>query len=180
MTTTLMTLMLAACAQAATGTLAKESAIWIEGDSTLHPFSSTATAVEFAADVEGTTAKALTLRIPVDGLRSAHKGLDSNLQKALKSKEHPAIEFALTKLAVEKGEATADGELTIAGVKKPVTVKGVLAQRDGRLVVDGRRRLVMSEFGVKPPKMMMGAVKVADPIDVVFHLEIETDKKGER
>lgn len=156
------------------------SALWIEGDSTLHPFASTSTAVGFeltldrgeaespaAAAKSGKPAK-LTVKVPVASLKSSSKSLDKNLRKAMKAEEHPEVLFTLESYKAEGASVQATGTLTIAGVSKPATVKGTLAEKDGKLVLEGDHSLKMSEFGIKPPKMMMGAVKVADEIAVKF------------
>lgn len=169
---------LAASAAPVALTPAAGSAVWIEGDSTLHPWSSTSTKVALEMTLEeGTLAAAkaqkpakLVVKVPVDSLKSEHGGLDKNLQKALNAKEHPEIVFAMDSYKTEGSQVSATGSLTINGTTKPATVAGELSEQDGKLVVQGKHPLVMSEFGVKPPKMMMGAVKVADKVLVEFKL----------
>ena len=176
LTTILMSAALAA--HAGQAKLGPASRVWLEGDSTLHPFASTAAAVEFAltldsakpfaeAAKEGAPAK-LSLKIPVAALKSAHKGLDENLQKALDAKKNPDIVFLASHYAVEGDKISVTGELTVAGTTKERTVVGVLGPKG----LDGSHELKMTDFGVKPPKLMLGAVKVADKILVRFHLEL--------
>jgi polyisoprenoid-binding protein YceI len=114
----------------------------------------------------------------VSGLKSARAGLDKNLRKALKAEEFPAITFTLSSYKAGKDEVTATGELFIAGAKKTVELTGALKMEGGRLLVDGEKPLLMSEYGIKPPSLMLGAVKVADRIVVKFHLNIESDAVG--
>lgn len=165
--------------------LSPDSRVWLEGDSTLHPFSSTATAVDFSLRVEGKgagldealasgAAAALTLRIPVAGLKSGHAGLDKNLRKALKADAHPDIVFTLSKYELQEGGAALEmvGELRIAGAARPVAVGADLERAGGRLAAEGRVDLSMSDFGVKPPSLMMGAIKVADRVAVKYRLEL--------
>lgn len=44
--------------------------------------------------------------------------------------------------------------------------------KDGRLVVDGEQPLLMSDYGIEPPKMMLGTVKTDDKALVKYHLEL--------
>lgn len=177
------------CAVASAAVLQPGSSLWLEGDSTLHPYSSTATAMELAlswngkegeplaAAVEARLPMALTLTIPVLGLQSAHKGLDRNLRKALRADKFPDIVFAMTDYRVEKGSAaaavSAQGELSVAGVRKPQTIRAALRVRDGRVILEGQQPLLMTDFEVKPPALLFGAVKAADRVVIKFHLELE-------
>src|SRR5688572_2919699 len=102
------------CAAAQAGefslSLASGSQLWLEGDSSLHPYSSTATVVHLRAVLEsssGTTTQSLAqtlsrarvrtfeTEIPVVGLKSHSAGLDKNLHKTLRAKEFPVITFQL-------------------------------------------------------------------------------------
>lgn len=166
--------------------LSPESRLWLEGDSTLHPYSSTATALGLelsfssgaalpAAAAAGVPAR-LIVRVPVKGLKSAHKGLDKNLVEALKGADHPDIVFTLTAYRAEAGRVSADGVLEVAGSTRAVSLAARLEPRDGRLLVEGEQPLKMTDFGIKPPKMMMGAIKTADLVTVKYRLLLETRK----
>lgn len=167
------------------------SVLWIEGDSTLHPYSSTSTALGLtmtldqekdetaAAAAKRKKPAALTLTVPVSSLKSAHKQLDKNLQKALEADKNPEISFVLESYEVPAetpASVLAKGKLSIAGKSKDVVVVGGLSEKDGRLVVEGRHELLMTDFGVKPPKMMMGAIKTADKVTVKFKLLLGAGK----
>lgn len=162
------------------------SRLWLEGDSTLHPYRSDASTFTFSLSLppglslsevlaQGATA-ALKLVVPVKGLRSEHSGLDGNLRKALKADKNPDIIFTLDSYKVAKGTAsdvvTAAGRLSVAGVERPAEVAGTLTLKDGRTLLTGEKALLMTDFGVKPPVMMFGAVKTADKVTVRFEMEI--------
>ncbi|MBI3549044.1 MAG: YceI family protein [Elusimicrobia bacterium] len=179
---------LAAGAGNAAVVLAPESRIRLSGDSTLHPFSSTATKVEATvslADAEadlkgaigGGKVSTLELTIPVEGLKSGEKRLDKNMYAALKAEKFSAIQFVMKSYRVSESSGTqslaAIGDLSIAGEKKETTVTGALTWRDGRAVIDGSQELLMTEFGIKPPSLMLGAIKVKDRIVIGFHLELQ-------
>ena len=176
-----------AAAGANAGTLKLSEGSWLRlsGDSTLHPFTSTATIMSLDMELSGEAlASALgarapasmTLRIPVEGLKSNSEGLDKNLRKAMKVKgdENKEIVFTLSSYKLLEGgkRIAAAGSLEISGAKKDVTVEGALGLDVGRAVVDGSHELNMSEYGIKPPTMMLGAVKVKDRVVVRFHLEL--------
>jgi len=110
---------------AASFTLAPGSRLSLEGESTLHAYSSTATKVEATADFDGTFAagsadaraavaggalKGLRVAVPVAGLKSGESGLDKNMQKALKQDAAPVIRFTLVDY---KAEEAKDGSLLV-------------------------------------------------------------------
>jgi polyisoprenoid-binding protein YceI len=176
-------LLLALPASAVELSLAPSSTLWIEGDSTLHPYSSTSTAlaVAFSLEAPGEASAALaakaparmTVTVPVESLKSAHGGLDKNLRKTLKASEHPAITFTLRSYKVEGANVTAEGELSVAGKARAVLLTS-------RLFVEGSQPLKMTDFGIKPPTMMLGAVKTSDDVTVRWRLElapVKTDSK---
>jgi hypothetical protein len=163
--------------------LAPESRLWLEGDSSLHPFASTATAIAIegeAASLEEALdgGKTVSIRVPVMGLKSGKSGLDQNMRKALKEDAHPEILFRLTNLSRTPEEGgnlllTAEGVLTVAGEEKTAVLKMRAANLGKQLRVTGETPLRMTDFGIKPPSMMMGAVKTRDEVIVRFDLLIE-------
>jgi hypothetical protein len=176
-------------ALAAVALLGSGSKVWLEGDSTLHPYSSVSrefkvemkvaegTPKSLAEGIQARAPAAMTVTIPVKSLKSDKKGLDKNLYKALDAEKNPDIVYVLTGYEVAEGKVTTSGTLTVAGKTKDQPLTGTLSLKDGRAVVDGEQPLLMTDFGVKPPKMMLGAVKTQDKIVVKFHLEL--DNKGE-
>ncbi len=185
---------LAAPAAVVTLTPSSASRVRLEGDSTLHPFWSEAslfTAV-LTVDAPGTTAAAVsaavaegkpaTLRvaIPVANLKSEHSSLDKNLRKALSADKFPDIAYTLESYGIAPGKdglvLGAKGALTIAGKTQPEVLKATATLVEGRFVIDGEQSLLMTDFGVKPPTMMLGAVKTADKIVVKYHLVFESAK----
>jgi polyisoprenoid-binding protein YceI len=185
---------LAAAAMGATATLGPGSKVWLEGDSTLHPF--TSVSKEFKVDLTvgqgtpqtlaaGLAAKApaaMTVTIPVKSLKSDKKGLDKNLYKALEAEKSPDIVYVMSGYTLADGKVQTKGTLSVAGKTKEQALTGTLSLADGKAVVDGEQPLLMTDFGIKPPSMMLGAVKTKDQVLVKFHLELEQavdEHKGE-
>jgi len=67
--------------------------------------------------------------------------------------------------ALDDGRLAADGELTLAGSKCPLTVELAL-HGDG--AVNGSAVIRQSEWGIKPYSTLFGALKVADDVRVEF------------
>jgi len=184
-------IVLATTARAGSLVLAPESRLWLEGDSTLHPYKSTATQLavvgEAAAEspaglLQAGAVAGFALTVPVKGLKSGKKGLDENLYKAVQAEEHPDILFRMDRFsAVPSGEGfrvTAEGALTVAGREKPVTLEADAEIAGGRLRVTGTEPLLMTDFGIKPPALMLGAIKTRN--EVVIHYDIFIGTQSEK
>jgi polyisoprenoid-binding protein YceI len=117
-----------------------------------------------------------TLRVPVADMKSHKDGLDKNMRKALLAEKHPAIEFVLEKYTASQPEGAdsmivkADGKLTIAGVTKPIQIEAGARHENNGLRLRGHETVLMSDYGIKPPVMMMGTVKTGKEVVVYFDL----------
>ena len=147
--------------------LAIDSAcITISGTSNIHPYTASTSTVRLTRAVE-----AFEIAIPAATLTSPREGLDKNMHEALKVKDHPDIVFRL--LRFEPGSGAAGtlrgiGVLQIAGVEREVSLD-VTTQREGStLKVQGRVRLLMTDFGIKPPTAMLGMLKTDPKVAITF------------
>ena len=60
------------------------------------------------------------------------------------------------------------GELMVAGVTKKIDIKVTLSKKNQLIMVDGNHQLKMTDFGINPPKALLGAIKTGDEIEVKF------------
>ena len=152
------------------------------GTSTLHNW--TMTAHSFTANGQFTVSPAnqltainsLSVVLPVHNLKGESGGLNDNAYDALKASTYKDISFSLTSAAItpdggSKYKIAAHGNLTIAGTTKPITlnVTGVL-NADQSLSVSGSVAFKMSEYGVKPPTFMFGAMSAGDALTLNYAL----------
>ena len=166
-------------------TLAPQSRLWIEGTSTVRPFTCTAGLLE--ADVTTTVAAAVSavaagekaisaveVRVPAAKLDCRNGKMNEHMLKALKAAEHPTVTYTVASYQLAKSEAgmkvTLTGTLDLGGVEKPLVVTATAKEEAGMLRVTGTQTVAMSEFGLKPPTLMMGTLKVGDEIVVGFDL----------
>jgi polyisoprenoid-binding protein YceI len=113
--------------------------------------------------------QAFEIAVRADSLHSPKDGLDKNMHKALKADEHPDITFRLLRLdATAAGAAKAIGVLRVAGVAREVTLDLTLARRDAALVVTGQTQFLMTDFGITPPKAMLGMLKTDPKVTINF------------
>lgn len=155
----------------------------ILGDSTLHKWEADATVLtvsaqcapgDLLAQIKAGRLTQLTLAIGVDGLQSTEsKSMDNNMHKAMDSDQDPQITFSLKHYSLAGDTVTAQGSLSIHGVAKDVTLIGTLATaKDGAVTVKGRYDLLMSGYGVKPPVMMLGTIRVKDPVTIAYQFDL--------
>jgi hypothetical protein len=171
--------------------LAPASTLELNGKSTMHDFESRATKMDLAVELApalpaGSSAlerlaapgavKSFVFTIPVESLRSSKDGLDKNLYKALKSSSNPNITFRMTglphvvQIAGRGLDVTAIGDLEVAGQSRSIDLAVRATTTSEGLVVEGRESLLMSDYGIKPPTMMLGAIKTQDRIEISFRL----------
>ncbi len=160
------------------------------GTSTLHNWSMDAKTFEGEAQFEFepghenklTGIKALTFAVEVEDLKSDKKGLDKNAYKALKSDQYKDIHYKLQTATVSPDGASkylvkANGKLTIAGVTKEVTMDVYCTiNKDATVTCTGSDKLNMTDYNVKPPTFMLGAMKTGDEITFKFILVYKKQK----
>jgi polyisoprenoid-binding protein YceI len=156
----------------------------LSGTSTLHKWAMEAKTFDGEATFgfgltnkrELTSLTALTFSLDVQNLKSDEKALDRNAYKALKSNEYKDIYYKLSsaKVLFEKEnnyKIKTDGSLSIAGVTKEVTMDVYcVVNPDATIRCTGSDKLNMSDYQVKPPSFMLGAMKTGDAITLDFTL----------
>ena len=120
--------------------------------------------------------KSLSFNLIVTDLKSGEKGLDKNAYKALKTDQYKGILYKLTSATVmpekdRKYLIKTQGALTIAGVTKNVSMDVyAVINKDGSITCTGSSKLKMTDYQVKPPKFMLGAMKTGDDITLDYTL----------
>jgi len=169
--------------------LQPESRLWVSGTSTVRAFQCQAGA--FDAKIESTGADAVAavlagekavstieVTVPAEKLDCRNGTMNEHMRKALKAKEFPTVVFRaasydLTRTNESVG-VTLNGTLTLGGVEKPITVNAQAKPgTDGTLIVSGTREVRMTEFGLKPPTLMLGTMKVDEKITVGFEVVLK-------
>jgi polyisoprenoid-binding protein YceI len=184
----LLTSATAAAQETARVTVAPESKLWIDGTSNVHAWSCKAEKLEATVDLDAgaaaqlataapKTLKRVEVKIPVKSLKCGHDGMDKNLYKALNADGTSDITYILATFEAAPGEAKDTftlhtvGTLNIAGKENKITMD-VEATRmpDGTVKAKGVVPVKMTDYGVKPPKAMFGAIKTGEDVKVNFEL----------
>jgi polyisoprenoid-binding protein YceI len=162
------------------------SRIWVSGTSNVKNFDCKAvdpvvTAEATKSDAAAAVAAgekvvgAVSLKVAVETMDCGSGTMNGHMKDAMDPKDHPSIEFTVASYELVKSAASAGvtlaGTLNIHGTSKPVTITAD-AKNDGGdvLHVTGSYELNMKDYGVKPPSLMLGTMRVGEKVQVHFDL----------
>lgn len=84
-------------------------------------------------------------------------------EKILRTAQHPTITFRSTRISGTPDKLIVDGDLTILGTARPITVQ---ASVDAHGSVRGSTTVVQTQWGITPYTAFFGALKLADEVAV--------------
>jgi hypothetical protein len=119
-----------------------------------------------------------TFTFPVHELTSGKSGMDSKAYDALKAKDGGTINFIATASTITPGAGKAfqvksDGNLTIAGVTRPVVLLAACeVKADGVVSCTGTNTLKMSDYQIRPPTYMLGALRTGNKLTIAFSMQV--------
>lgn len=157
--------------------------VTIAGTSNIHEFAASTTKVRVTRAQLGAVAgpefwdnvlkpgavEAFEIAIPAATLTSPREGLDKNMHKALKVQEFPDITYRLVRLeAGQAGAMKGIGMLRIAGVEREVVLVLKTQRNTSSLSVTGTVDLLMTDYGITPPKAMLGMLKTDPKVTITF------------
>ena len=130
----------------------------------------TAWTVELNADP-----RSLEVREGVRGLKplsdkdrsEIHRNIDDKVLRG----QPIAFRSTAARLSEADGRLVVEGQLTMAGTTRPVTLQ-LDVGADGR--VGGTIPLTQSDWGIKPYRGLMGALKVRDSLEIVLDTRLQT------
>ncbi|MGE5518296.1 MAG: YceI family protein [Candidatus Dadabacteria bacterium] len=123
------------------------------------------------------TLNSLEFTVPVKGLKSESDLMDTRTYNTLKSDKFQNITYKLVSAVVTPTgnnhyTIKATGNLTISGATRQVVMNtNCVVNPDKTITVNGQQKLKMSEFQIKPPSFLFGAMKVADEVTISFNLK---------
>jgi len=126
-----------------------------------------------------TSLETFTFSFPVHSLTSGKSGMDSKAYDAMKAKTGGDITFTATASTIapvtgETFQVKSDGNLTIAGVTKAVVLTAACAVKtDGSVSCTGSNTLLMSDYQIKPPTYMLGALKTGNKLTIDFTMLVK-------
>lgn len=118
--------------------------------------------------------EALNFSVKSESLKSGKSGMDKNTYKALKTDKYKTIDFKF--LSVESIESISDnyykvsikGDMTICDVTNSISLAFKLKLDNNKVLIDGEKSLLMTDYGIEPPKALLGTIKTGDKIRIIF------------
>jgi hypothetical protein len=107
--------------------------------------------------------------------------MNKDFRKMLLEEENPFIQVELTSLMPSWLpenvwlEGKAEIAVNINQIIRKYTVK-CKVENPGSLLIYGRQKVLLTDFGLTPPVRMMGMVKVNEWVDLDFALRFATDR----
>lgn len=109
----------------------------------------------------------LSVREGIGGLKPLSdrdkREIAQTTRKVLRVDEHPEGRFVSASITANGAGGVLEGTLTLLGVDRPMRME-ITDLGVGRFRATGR--VVQSEYGIKPYTALLGALKLADPVDV--------------
>lgn len=84
--------------------------------------------------------------------------------KVLHTDRYPEITFRSTRIDGTPGGFDIEGELTIMGTTRPVRISAAAEGNEVR----GTATITQSEWGIKPYSAFLGALRLADEVEITF------------
>lgn len=110
----------------------------------------------------------VTMTVPVKAFKCPNDEMTQHLFDAMKPDKFPEIVYKLEKYEMAGRLAQTSGTLTILGNTQPVTLPIALTDTPQGVQIEGNTRLDMTKFGVEPPVVMLGLLKVGPQIRIEF------------
>ncbi|WP_026452421.1 YceI family protein [Aequorivita capsosiphonis] len=114
--------------------------------------------------------KNAVLSLKNEGFDCGSKGINKDFHSLLNTKEYPKITLELTEINLIDGDKSkACVKITIAGKEKGYIVPiAIITEPTHRFI--GELKLDIRDFGLKPPKKMLGLIVIKEEIEIDFNL----------
>lgn len=168
--------------------LQPDSRLWVTGTSTVRAYECAAAGVDatvIAAAPEAPAAilagqkavTAVSLVVPSAQLDCDNGTMNEHMLKALNASRHGEIRFQLSSYELVPGAegrtARLTGSLELNGTSKEIAIDASVRDGgEGALRVAGTHEILMSEYGIRAPRLMLGTLRVHDPVVVHFDLRL--------
>jgi polyisoprenoid-binding protein YceI len=152
----------------------------IAGTTNVHNFESKVTQAngEIVVNAEKKI-QSFGVEIPVKGIKSNEKLMDTKTYEAFNADKNPMITFKSTDVSSLKMDGSdisvsVNGNMTIAGVTRKITLTATGKMvKPGIYLFSGSIPVKMTDYKMKPPTAMMGVMRVGDDIKLKYSVTFE-------
>ena len=164
--------------------LASHSTLKVDGKTNINSFACdipsygrTDTIWTTPTNKEGKVKAGGELAIQVGKFDCHHKMMTKDLQKTLKVNEYPLMKIRFTEFSkdlddyVKAGRVEGEADIELAGVTRHMNIAlSVIPGAAGQVQLIGVKQILFSDFNLKPPSKLGGAIKVKNELLVEFRL----------
>lgn len=157
----------------------KTFSMTINGTTNVHNFESKVTQASGELVINDKKVQSFSVEIPVKGIKSNEKLMDTKTYEAFDADKNPKISFKSTEvnsLKVDGNEISVSvtGTMTIAGASRKVTLVSTgKIIKPGVYEFKGSIPVKMTDYKMKPPTAMLGVMKVGDDIKLKYSVTFE-------
>ena len=112
--------------------------------------------------------QAATLSVQVEEFSCPQDQMREHLLEAMRANEFPRITFTLDSYEASGQGAVANGSLTILDATRDVSFPISLTPSGGGVAIAGELPLDVTDYGVEPPVVMLGLMRVRPEIRIQF------------
>lgn len=120
------------------------------------------------------------LAIQVAKFDCHHNMMTKDLQKTLKAGQHPLMKIRFTEFSknfeeyTRAGRIEGEADIELAGVTRHMNIAfSVIPGAGGQVQLIGIKQILFSDFNLKPPSKLGGAIKVKNELLVEFKLYLQ-------
>ncbi|MDD4855249.1 MAG: YceI family protein [Sulfuricurvum sp.] len=140
------------------------------GDATIDPTAKRATS-HLVMEATPLTLKG-TIEVSMSDLISDNKKRDEHMQEALESDSFPKAVFDVKEVVAKGGNNyTLKGTMNLHGVTKPLSFDGTIIEEGGKVHIKTVSTMKMTDFGIKPIKMVF--LTVRDQVDLTVDISLK-------
>ena len=161
------------------------TSIVLKGTSTLHDYECLSTVLHGVIEMDTLlkSFKSIEISIPVKSIHSGNSSMDENMYDALKANDNPDIKFSLininndtkSTLVNQDSIIQLQGKLSIAGKEQMIELPVIVVKdNNGIVTVRGKKKLLMTEYGIEPPTFMLGILKTGNEVSVEFKVDLKS------
>jgi len=128
--------------------------------------------ISFSKNSSKTTISGAKIAIKSDGFDCGHKMITKDFKSILNANEYSYIFIDLKEFSsLEENNITAKVNVEIAGVKKEFVLPITFDSKTNN--VKGVLNLNINDFKLKPPKKLLGMIKVNEQVEIDFNLYLQ-------
>ncbi|HEX4469342.1 MAG TPA: YceI family protein [Gemmatimonadaceae bacterium] len=167
-----------------------DSRLWLEGSSNVRDWRCDATSLDASIDLDDNTydgmgsverVRGVQVRVPAYALTCGRSQMDNIMYKALRADDEPEcrqivgnFDLVTREPGDPQGSLVMQGTLRVAGRERVVRVPvDVQQQRDGSLRAQGALPILMTDYGITPPKALFGVLRTDNRLVVKFDLIVD-------